>query len=382
VTAPARGSPAPRGGPLDAATAARLLREELGVSSTGELFAALRRLDDDLSGLGPLQPLADRPDVTDVLVNGPDEVWIDAARGLERVEAPFVDAAAVVRLAVRLAGAAGRRLDLSAPMTDVPLPGGHRLHAVLPPISPVPLLSLRMARGAAASLDWLVRAAAVPPAGAELLAGLVAARVSLVVSGGTGSGKTTVLGALLSELDATERVVLVEDPPEVRTGCPHVVSLAPRPANSEGAGAVGLRELVRHALRMRPSRLVLGEVRGAEVVDLLVALNTGHAGGMTTVHANRAGEVPARMEALAALAGLSRRAAHSLLAAAVRVVVHLDRDASGHRGVREIGVLSCTESGLVGVTSAAVFEAGRVHRGAGAAALDRLLAGSPGTPGP
>lgn len=298
---------------------------------------ALRR---DVAGAGPLEGLLRTPGVTDVLVNGPDSVWIDRGEGLEATAVRFPDDAAVRRLAQRLASAGGRRLDDASPYVDLRLPDGTRFHAVLAPISrPGTLLSLRVPRRRVFTLDELVDVGMVSRDGAELLATVVRRRLAFLVSGGTGSGKTTLLNALLSLVDASERLVLVEDASELRPDHAHVVAMEARPPNIEGAGAVPLQALVRQALRMRPDRLVVGEVRGAEVVDLLAAMNTGHEGGCGTLHANSAGDVPSRIESLALAAGLGRAAAHSQLASAVDVVVHLGRDRAGRRLVREIGVL-------------------------------------------
>jgi pilus assembly protein CpaF len=215
-----------------------------------------------------------------------------------------------------------------------------RLHAVLPPVAADgTCLSLRVLRPAAHDLATLQAAGALDATGEALLRAVLAARLALLVSGGTGTGKTTILGALLGAVDPRERIVLVEDAEELRPRHPHVVRLVARPANIEGAGGVALRDLVRQALRMRPDRLVVGEVRGAEVCDLLAALNTGHDGGAGTVHANSAREVPARLEALAGSGGLSRAALHSQLAAAVQVVLHMRRLRSGTRVLDVVGVL-------------------------------------------
>ena len=229
-------------------------------------------------------------------------------------------------LAVRLAGVAGRRLDDAQPWVDGVLPGGVRLHAVLPPLADGgPHLSLRFARHRPGGVDALERLGAVTPDLATLLREVVAARTSLVVTGGTGAGKTTVLAALVAECPADQRVVVVEDVRELDPAHPHVVRLQGRGPNVEGVGGVTLVDLVRQALRMRPDRLVVGEVRGAEVRELLAALNTGHEGGMSTVHANGPEEVPARFEALGALAGMPRDAVHAQLREALRVVVHVTR---------------------------------------------------------
>ena len=248
----------------------------------------------------------------------------------------FPDDDAVRRLAVRLAAAAGRRLDDAAPWVDVGLPDGTRLHAVLPPVSGSgTCLSLRVLRRCAHSLDDLAALGTLPGESGDLLRALVRRRLAFLVTGGTGSGKTTLLSALLGEADPAERMVLCEDAAELTPAHPHVVRLLTRPPNVEGVGQVTLRDLVRQALRMRPDRLVVGEVRGAEVTDLLAALNTGHDGGCGTLHANRPAEVPARLEALGVAAGLGRAAVHSQAAAALAVVVHLRRTPDGPPGGRD-----------------------------------------------
>jgi pilus assembly protein CpaF len=304
-------------------------------------------------GAGPLEPLLAAPDVTDVLVNGPQEVWVDRGSGLERADVGFADAAAVRRLAQRLATAAGRRLDDARPWVDARLPDGTRLHAVLPPVVVGgPCLSLRVVRTRAFTLEELIAAGSMDAGTARLLRAVLDARLSFVVSGGTGSGKTTLLSCLLGLVEPDERIVLAEDSAELRPRHPHVVRLETRPANQEGIGQVTLRDLVRQALRMRPDRLVVGEVRGPEVLDLLAALNTGHEGGCGTLHANAASDVPARLEALGSTAGLDRAALHSQLAAALSVVVHLVRDRSGRRRVAEIHVLERGRDGLVATVPA------------------------------
>jgi len=330
------------------------------------------RVRNDLVGAGPLAPLLLDPRVTDVLVNGPGDVWVDRGTGLERGPVTLSSADEVRRLAQRLAAACGRRLDDGAPYVDAWLPDGTRLHAVLPPIAVRgPYLSLRTFRQRPFALRELVECGTVPAPLAELLAMLVAARLAYLVTGGTGSGKTTLLATLLGLVSARERLVLVEDVAELRPAHPHVVALQARTSNVEGAGAVTLRDLVRQALRMRPDRLVVGECRGAEVVDLLAAFNTGHEGGAGTLHANASADVPARLEALGLLGGLSRAALHAQLAAAVHVVVHLRRTASG-RVLDEVCVLVPTGRERL-VTAAPAWHRGR-GLGAGASILARLLA--------
>ena len=292
----------------------------------------------ELTGAGPLEELLAGAGVTDVLVNAPDQVWVDRGAGLERVAVRFDSDAAVRRLATRLASQAGRRLDDAAPFVDAVLPDGTRLHAILPPLVAHPTLSLRVLARRSWSLADLVGCAAMPGELAEVLAALVQARLTLLISGGTGTGKTTLLAALLATVDPAERIITIEDTAELTVRHGHVVALLARPANVEGAGAVELRELVRQALRMRADRLVVGEFRGAEIVELLAALNTGHSGGAATVHANSVTDVPARLVALAALGGTSASALEAQAASALDVLVHIRRDRTGLRRVEQLAL--------------------------------------------
>jgi pilus assembly protein CpaF len=292
----------------------------------------------ELTGAGPLEELLARPGVTDVLVNAPDQVWLDRGAGLERTPVRFDSDAAVRRLATRLAAQAGRRLDDAAPFVDAVLPDGTRLHAILPPLVAHPTLSLRVLARRSLSLPELVALGTMPGELADLLAALVQARLTLLISGGTGTGKTTLLAALLATVGSAERIVTVEDTAELVVRHDHVVALLTRPANVEGAGAVELRELVRQALRMRADRLVVGEFRGAEIVELLAALNTGHAGGAATVHANSVGDVAARLVALAALGGMPAAALAAQAASALDVLVHVRRDRDGRRRIEQLAV--------------------------------------------
>ncbi|WP_336323280.1 TadA family conjugal transfer-associated ATPase [Streptomyces lavendofoliae] len=327
---------------------AAALRAQGRLLGDEEVLGAARDLRCELVGTGPLEPLLADPAVTDVLVSAPDRVWVDRGAGLELSGVAFPDAAAVRRLAQRLAAVAGRRLDDARPWVDARLPDGTRMHAVLPPVAVgSTCLSLRVVRPRAFSPEELAAAGTVPPGGDQVLRALVEARLSFLVSGGTGSGKTTLLSTLLGLVGERERIVLAEDSAELAPDHPHVVRLEARPPNQEGAGEVTLRDLVRQALRMRPDRLVVGEVRGAEVTDLLAALNTGHEGGCGTVHANTAADVPARLEALGTAAGLDRAALHSQVAAGLSVVVHLARDGAGRRRVAEVHVLERDARGLV-----------------------------------
>ncbi|MGW3358060.1 TadA family conjugal transfer-associated ATPase [Streptomyces bungoensis] len=357
------------------ARVAQALREQGRVLGDAEVLGAAQRLRSELVGTGPLEPLLADPSVTDVLVCAPDRVWVDRGGGLELTGVTFPDAAAVRRLAQRLAAVAGRRLDDARPWADARLPDGTRLHAVLPPVAVgCTCLSLRVVRPRAFTLEELAAAGTVPPGGERILRALMAARLSFLVSGGTGSGKTTLLSALLGLAGPGERIVLAEDSAELRPDHPHVVQLETRPANQEGAGLVTLEDLVRQALRMRPDRLVIGEVRGPEVVHLLAALNTGH-DGCGTVHANAAADVPARLEALGTAAGLDRAALHSQVAAALSVVLHLVRDLSGRRRIAEVHVLERDASGLVRTVPALRWGARAFVRERGWERLRELLGG-------
>ncbi len=322
----------------------------LGDDAVLDLVQSLRQ---DLVGAGPLEPLLREPGVTDVIVNGPAEVWVDRGNGLQRTEVRFGSDSEVRRLAQRLAASAGRRLDEASPFVDARMPDGSRLHCVIPPIATAgTLVSLRIPHRVAFTLDDLIAHGSIDESGAEWLRAIIAGRLAFLICGGTGSGKTTVLSTLLGLVPQQERIVIVEDSSELAPDHAHCVSMQARPANVEGAGVVSLRDLVRQALRMRPDRIVVGEVRGAEVVDLLGAMNTGHEGGCGTIHANSAGAVPARLEALGLMAGLDRLAVHALVAAGVDAVIHLGRSPDGHRFVAGVHVLTRDDAGFVHTAAA------------------------------
>jgi len=312
---------------------------------------ALDRLVHDVRdatlGAGPLQALLDAPGVTDVLVNGPRDVWVDRGDGLEHVPLDLGTDDDVRALAVHLAAAGGQRLDDASPVVDARLPDGTRLHAVVAPVCPRgAVLSLRVLRPGGLPYAALVAAGVVPPGLGDLLPALVASRANVLVSGATGTGKTTLLAALLALAPADERILVVEEARELVPTHPHVLHLLARRPNVEGRGEVTLADLVRATLRMRPDRIVLGECRGAEVRELLTALNTGHDGGWATLHANSAADVPARLTALGALAGLEPAAVAAQGAAALDAVVHLRRTA-GRRFVAEVGTVGLADGALV-----------------------------------
>lgn len=289
-----------------------------------------------LPEFGALATLLEDPRVTDVFVNGPADVWVDRGEGTERAAALPLTAAALRELAVRLIALGGRHVDEATPCVDVRLHDGIRIHAVLPPISPSgTLLSIRLPRLRRFDLGELDRAGLFDPVPVDAVLGLVSRRANLLVTGAAGSGKTTLLSALLASAAPTDRIIAIEDLSELHVAHPHFVSLEARQANLEGAGEVGLARLVREALRMRPDRLVLGECRGAEVRELFAALNTGHDGGAGTLHANSLEDVPARLEALGALAGLGVTAVARQAVSAIGAVLHLER----RDGVRRLVAL-------------------------------------------
>ncbi|WKS33373.1 TadA family conjugal transfer-associated ATPase [Corynebacterium propinquum] len=323
---------------------ARLIREESGVISDFDVLEILRKLKNNTVGIGVLEPLLSLSGITDIVVNGPDSVFFDRGEGLEAAGIQFRDDEEVRRLAVRLASLCGRRLDDAQPCVDGRIRREEdialRFHAVLSlPAQQGTCISLRVLRSHSASLDSLHQRGSLDDYSRRFLHDLIAQRRSFLIVGGTGSGKTTLLSALLSEIDPGQRLVCIEDTPELTPNHPHVVNLTARGANSEGGGAISISDLLKQALRMRPDRIIVGEIRGAEVVDLLAALNTGHDGGGGTLHANRLTEVPARLEALGALGGLERTALHAQLTAAVEVVLVMQRGADGTRRLAQIGQL-------------------------------------------
>lgn len=368
------------GAEVDDAAVADALRASGRVIGSQALTDLTRAARAELTGAGPLQALLDAPGVTDVLVNGPRDVWVDRGDGLHRADVDLGTPAEVRALAVRMAAVSGQRLDDAAPTVDARMPDGTRLHAVVEPVAPEgAVVALRVLRQATLTLDALVDAGAVPRQWQPLLGALVAGRVNLLVSGGTGTGKTTLLAALLGLVPARERLLVVEEARELAPRHPHVVALAARRPNVEGVGEVTLTDLVRGALRMRPDRIVVGECRGAEVRELLLAMNTGHDGGMATVHANAAEHVPARLEALAALAGMPREAVAAQGAAALDVVLHLRRR-GGRRHLAQVGLVGRDAGGGLEVRRAASWD-GYGDPVAGPA-WDDLRRSVPGVAGP
>jgi len=303
------------------------------------------------AGFGVLERFVSEAGVSDVFVNPDGTVWCDRGRGAERAEGIRIPAGEARDLAVRLIARGGRHVDEATPCVDVRLGVGVRVHVVLPPVATGgPVVSIRLQRERPISFDDLIADSFFSVVGAELVRELVLRRANLLITGAGGSGKTTLLGALLALAPPRERIVVLEDVAELQIAHPHVVALEARQPNLEGAGALGLDRLVREVLRMRPDRLVVGECRGAEVRELLAALNTGHDGGAGTLHANSLTDVPARLEALGALAGLSSGALARQAVSAFEAVLHVERTPAGRR-LTAIGALRLDRRGRLAVAA-------------------------------
>ena len=286
------------------------------------------------------------PNITDILVKGHKEVWIDQGQGLEKTKLTFLNEESARSLAQRLALSTGRRLDQSQPYVDAQLSKTIRLHAVLSPIAnPGTVISLRIHRPQILSLDELIINETITPSQKDFLNEIIKEKKSFVICGGTGSGKTTLLNSVLSEVDRNQRILIIEVSRELNPQHPHVVSLEGRPANIEGMGLITMKDLIKQSLRMRADRLIIGEVRGAEVIDWLSALNTGHSGSAGTIHANSIHEVIIRFESLGLMAGLSKEAIHSQLRTALDYVIHIERQSDGQRQVKAIGEFQTDSTG-------------------------------------
>lgn len=316
-------------------------RERLAVNSS-EIRQLAEDVYHELVGFGPLQSLIDDPGVDDVVVNGPHRVFVERDGKLEEANARFANDDHVLRIIRRILAPIGRRIDESTPMVDARLPDGSRVNAVIPPIAlDGPSISIRKFRAQPLKVDDLVRYGSLSRELATFLQEAVAKRTSMIVVGGTGTGKTTILNMLSRWISTRERVITIEDAAELRLEHPHVVRLETRPPNLEGDGEITARDLVRNALRMRPDRIVLGEVRSDEVLDMLQAMNTGHEGSMTTLHANSTRDAIHRIELLAGFAGYQgdTRNLHRQIASAVQMLVQLQRLPSGARRVAGVSAI-------------------------------------------
>lgn len=335
-----------------------LVSREGPVLSTAERSALIRHIVDESVGLGVLEPLLADESITEIMVNGPDEVWIERDGRIERIGVRFTGETQLMQTIDRIVSAVNRRVDESSPMVDARLPGGERVNVIVPPLalSGATITIRRFPR--LYTVPELIELGTADQPTADLLAALVRARLSMVISGGTGTGKTTLLNALSGFIPTQERVITVEDSAELRLQQPHVVSLESRPPSVEGKGEVTIRDLVRNSLRMRPDRIIVGEVRGAETLDMLQAMNTGHEGSLATVHANSTEDAIVRLETLASMdgSGIPFAALRDQVNSAVSVIVQLARGADGRRRIVEIAVVASARRETFRLATVAAFE--------------------------
>ncbi|WP_127842996.1 CpaF family protein [Actinomyces wuliandei] len=316
----------------------RLLSLEGPVMSSRDRAWLIKRVIDDAVGLGVLEPLVADHSITEIMVNGVEDVFVERLGRIERVPTRFTSEAELYQLIDRIVSSVNRRVDESSPMVDARLPGGERVNVIIPPLAlDGPTITIRRFPQPFRLADLVARKS-LPQEAADLLGALVAARLNILVSGGTGSGKTTFLNALSGMIPERERIITIEDAAELSLQQPHVVRLESRPPNIEGQGQVAIRDLVRNSLRMRPDRIIVGEVRGGETLDMLQAMNTGHEGSLTTVHANSAQDALSRLETLASMSevALPVETVRDQINGAIDVIVQLERDASGARRVSTI----------------------------------------------
>ena len=325
------------------------LDQEPGISRE-DRERLVSELADDILGHGPLERLLADDTISEIMVNGPHDVWIEREGLLHRTTARFTDESHLRRIINKMVAEVGRRIDEAQPMVDARLPDGSRINAVIPPLSlSGALLTVRKFGSERLNLDALIRVGTLSPETTELLRRCVEARLNILISGGTGTGKTTLLNALSAAIPDSERIVTIEDAAELRLAQRHVLRLECRPQNIEGEGEVAIRDLVRNSLRMRPDRIVVGEVRGAEALDMLQALNTGHDGSLSTVHANSPRDALARLETMVLMAGydLPLRAIRQQIASAVDLILHLERIHDGSRKVIAITEVQRMESDVI-----------------------------------
>ncbi len=340
-----------------------LVRELLAAESIPlnleERDELIRQVLDEIFGLGPLQPLMDDPSIADILVNTFESVYVERNGRLEQTNVRFHDDQHLLQVIDRIVSSVGRRIDDVSPMVDARLPDGSRVNAIIPPLAiDGPHLSIRKFNDEGLSADDLVRMETLSEPMLRLLKGIVRARLNVLISGGTGAGKTTLLNVLSGFIPATERIVTVEDSAELRLRQDHVVRLETRPPNVEGSGAIPQRLLVVNALRMRPDRIIVGEVRGAEAVDMLQAMNTGHDGSLTTLHANSPRDALSRLETMVAMADLKlpERAVRAQIASAIDIVVQVSRLSDGSRKVKQIAEVVGMEGDVITMQDIFTFE--------------------------
>jgi pilus assembly protein CpaF len=337
----------------------RMVSREGPVLTTAERSRLIRHVIDEAIGLGVLEPLLADPTVTEIMVNGTDEIFVERDGHLARADIAFGDEAQLYQTIDRIVSQVNRRVDESSPMVDARLPTGERVNVIIPPLAlRGPTVTIRRFPRLF-TLEQLVAMGSLDGPTERLLRALVRGKLNVVISGGTGAGKTTLLNALSAAIPAGERIITVEDSAELRLQKPHVVALEARPANVEGRGEITIRELVRNSLRMRPDRIIVGEVRGAETLDMLQALNTGHEGSLVTVHANSADDAIHRLETLATMSDLQMpfEALRDQINNAIHVIVQIDRYADGRRRVAEVAVVASRRREPFRLAPVAWFEA-------------------------
>jgi pilus assembly protein CpaF len=356
----------------------RAVTEQLALDRTpltrDERRQLVREITDDILGYGPLEPLLRDDSVTEVMVNGADRIYIERNGKIERAGVTFVDDAHLLRIIDKIVSQVGRRVDEASPMVDARLPDGSRVNAIIPPLSlRGPTLTIRKFSRDPYTMDDLINFGTVTPKAAHFLAACVQGKLNVLISGGTGTGKTTTLNALSAYVPGDERIVTIEDAAELQLQQEHVITLEARPANIEGQGEVKIRELVRNALRMRPDRIIVGEVRGAETLDMLQAMNTGHEGSLTTIHANSPRDALARLETLVLTAGvdLPLRAIREQVASAFDLLVQITRLVDGSRRLSHVTEVLRMESDVI--TLQDIFLARPPDEEAAAAQVTRLL---------
>lgn len=336
----------------------RLLQEERSAINEAERGQIILDTQNEVLGLGPLEPLLADPTVSDILVNTSSQVYVERQGRLELTDIRFNDDQHLLKIIERIVSRIGRRVDESSPMVDARLPDGSRVNAVIPPLAlDGPILSIRRFGTIPLTMKDLIRFGTLTEDMAQILAGLVKAKVNILISGGTGSGKTTLLNVMSAFIPDTERIVTIEDAAELKLQQPHVVRLEMRPPNIEGKGEVSQRALVRNSLRMRPDRIIVGEVRGAEVLDMLQAMNTGHEGSMTTLHANSSRDALVRMENMIAMAGVTipSKALRQQIVSAISVIIQTERLSDGNRRIMSIQELSGMEGETITMQEIVLF---------------------------
>lgn len=337
----------------------RLLAEETLPINEAERQNIVRDIQHEVLGLGPLEPLLADPTISDILVNTYRQVYIERHGKLEKTGVRFENNAHLLKIIDKIVSGIGRRVDESSPMVDARLPDGSRVNAIIPPLAvDGPILSIRRFAVTPLLMDDFLRFKSLTPEMAEILEGLVKARVNMLISGGTGSGKTTLLNILSGYIPVTERIVTIEDAAELQLQQPHVVRLETRPPNIEGKGEVTQRALVRNSLRMRPDRIIVGEVRGAEVLDMLQAMNTGHDGSMTTIHANSSRDALTRLENMIGLGGLTLppKAMRQQISSALSGIIQIARLSDGKRKIVSIQEITGMEGDIITTQEIFIFE--------------------------